>query len=298
MKMTPEFKTRPKNLSSGLAPIRLNTSIGRKPSGCDFPDSSQLKLRCVEQIPATRMRNKMRFSGLTLALVLLMPALPALAQAGAPASAPKDAKAAFDAQHLRVELLIPGSKLYGGKQGNLAGLYFKLEPGWHVYWQNAGDAGEPPGINWTLPEGRYRRTVAVSGAAAAACWAADGLRLRGRRAVSVQAARGPEREDRHGRARRQGELAGVQLGLHSGQSRTADYPRRVARRGAGRLAVPPLFQHFLSTLPKPLPGGVIRPSSRPRPRASALPSIRDSGKRRPSSFPSIRRWWTTPPRKS
>jgi thiol:disulfide interchange protein DsbD len=34
-----------------------------------------------------------------------------------------------------------------------SGLYFKLEPGWHVYWKNAGDAGEPPHIKWTLPEG-------------------------------------------------------------------------------------------------------------------------------------------------
>ena len=33
------------------------------------------------------------------------------------------------------------------------GLYFKLEPGWHVYWKNAGDAGEPPHIHWTLPAG-------------------------------------------------------------------------------------------------------------------------------------------------
>jgi thiol:disulfide interchange protein DsbD len=34
-----------------------------------------------------------------------------------------------------------------------AGLYFKLEPGWHVYWKNAGDSGEPPKIEWTLPKG-------------------------------------------------------------------------------------------------------------------------------------------------
>jgi len=33
------------------------------------------------------------------------------------------------------------------------GLYFKLEPGWHIYWKNAGDAGEPPKISWTLPAG-------------------------------------------------------------------------------------------------------------------------------------------------
>ena len=34
-----------------------------------------------------------------------------------------------------------------------AGLYFKMDKGWHVYWSNAGDSGEPPKIAWTLPEG-------------------------------------------------------------------------------------------------------------------------------------------------
>jgi thiol:disulfide interchange protein len=84
---------------------------------------------------------------------LLAAALSAAAQSGAPASQPQDAKAAFTADHLRVELLVPGAKLYTGAQGNQAGLYFKLQPGWHVYWQNAGDAGEPPAINWYLPKG-------------------------------------------------------------------------------------------------------------------------------------------------
>jgi thiol:disulfide interchange protein DsbD len=34
-----------------------------------------------------------------------------------------------------------------------AGLLFRLDPGWHVYWQNAGDSGEPPKIQWNLPPG-------------------------------------------------------------------------------------------------------------------------------------------------
>jgi thiol:disulfide interchange protein DsbD len=34
-----------------------------------------------------------------------------------------------------------------------AGLYFKLESGWHIYWKNPGDSGEPPRIDWTLPKG-------------------------------------------------------------------------------------------------------------------------------------------------
>jgi thiol:disulfide interchange protein len=34
-----------------------------------------------------------------------------------------------------------------------AGLYLELEPDWHVYWRNPGDAGLPPKIKWQLPEG-------------------------------------------------------------------------------------------------------------------------------------------------
>lgn len=54
--------------------------------------------------------------------------------------------------HSRVQLVFPQTNLAPGAKAN-AGLYFKLNPGWHVYWQNAGDAGEPPRIQWTLPDG-------------------------------------------------------------------------------------------------------------------------------------------------
>jgi thiol:disulfide interchange protein len=33
------------------------------------------------------------------------------------------------------------------------GLHFTLDKGWHVYWVNAGDSGEPPSVKWTLPAG-------------------------------------------------------------------------------------------------------------------------------------------------
>ena len=33
------------------------------------------------------------------------------------------------------------------------GLLFHLDPGWHIYWQNPGDSGEPPKIDWRLPPG-------------------------------------------------------------------------------------------------------------------------------------------------
>jgi thiol:disulfide interchange protein DsbD len=33
------------------------------------------------------------------------------------------------------------------------GILFRLDKGWHIYWQNAGDSGEPPKVQWELPPG-------------------------------------------------------------------------------------------------------------------------------------------------
>lgn len=33
------------------------------------------------------------------------------------------------------------------------GIHFKLEPEWHIYWKNPGDAGTPVEVKWTMPEG-------------------------------------------------------------------------------------------------------------------------------------------------
>jgi thiol:disulfide interchange protein DsbD len=69
--------------------------------------------------------------------------------AGLPAYA---ASSSADVAHLHVQLVVPEAILMAGNPTE-AGLYFKLEPGWHVYWKNAGDSGEPPHIKWTLPDG-------------------------------------------------------------------------------------------------------------------------------------------------
>jgi DsbC/DsbD-like thiol-disulfide interchange protein len=39
-----------------------------------------------------------------------------------------------------------------GSQVN-AGIQFATDEGWHIYWQNPGDSGEPPKIQWRLPAG-------------------------------------------------------------------------------------------------------------------------------------------------
>ena len=79
-------------------------------------------------------------------LFLLVAGLPAVSMA------PKILPAAADAPHLRVQLVTPEDVIFPNGE-NSVGLYFKLEPGWHIYWKNAGDSGEPPHIKWTLPDG-------------------------------------------------------------------------------------------------------------------------------------------------
>jgi thiol:disulfide interchange protein DsbD len=66
--------------------------------------------------------------------------------------AARAASSSADVAHLHVQLVFPQSSLYSDVS-NDGGLYFKLEPGWHVYWKNAGDSGEPPHIKWTIPKG-------------------------------------------------------------------------------------------------------------------------------------------------
>ena len=56
------------------------------------------------------------------------------------------------APHLTAELVSLGPAIApGGTQE--VGLILTMEDKWHVYWVNAGDSGEPPHINWNVPEG-------------------------------------------------------------------------------------------------------------------------------------------------
>lgn len=78
-------------------------------------------------------------SAVVLACVLLLFSAPAWA---APISAP----------HLKVDLVAQDASITPGRTLQ-AGLKFDLEKGWHVYWINPGDSGEPPTVEWKLPVG-------------------------------------------------------------------------------------------------------------------------------------------------
>ncbi|WP_143741996.1 protein-disulfide reductase DsbD family protein [Thiorhodovibrio frisius] len=55
-------------------------------------------------------------------------------------------------EHLTARLLPERSWVAPGDQIDLL-LVFDLQPGWHTYWRNPGDSGEPPRLSWTLPKG-------------------------------------------------------------------------------------------------------------------------------------------------
>ncbi len=92
--------------------------------------------------PTARQSNMVswyRRSLLLLPLVMLM--LAAVSGAQSPANA-----------HAQLELIAEQSTSPPGKP-LWVGVLFRLDPGWHIYWQNPGDSGEPPKIQWELPPG-------------------------------------------------------------------------------------------------------------------------------------------------
>ena len=54
--------------------------------------------------------------------------------------------------HSRATLVVEQSAATPGSNVNI-GIQFAMESGWHVYWLNPGDSGEPPRMDWQLPPG-------------------------------------------------------------------------------------------------------------------------------------------------
>ncbi len=60
--------------------------------------------------------------------------------------------AAQTAPQTKVILISDSSTVKPGSEFWI-GIQFQLEPGWHTYWTNPGDSGEPVKIEWSLPAG-------------------------------------------------------------------------------------------------------------------------------------------------
>jgi DsbC/DsbD-like thiol-disulfide interchange protein len=64
-----------------------------------------------------------------------------------------DARAsAASIPHGTVDLVAEKQWITPGRQ-TYFGLNFHLEKGWHIYWVNPGDSGQPPRVEWHLPPG-------------------------------------------------------------------------------------------------------------------------------------------------
>src|SRR6202163_3453871 len=56
--------------------------------------------------------------------------------------------------HGTVDLVAENQWIAPGHQ-TYFGLNFHLEKGWHIYWVNPGDSGQPPRVEWHLPAGLH-----------------------------------------------------------------------------------------------------------------------------------------------
>jgi DsbC/DsbD-like thiol-disulfide interchange protein len=91
----------------------------------------------VIPIMSTRSNPQLRACLLFFAWIFLF--FVAAAHGQAPPDSPAHVQLIWDGNPIR-----PGHTLW-------AGVLFRLDPGWHIYWQNPGDSGEPPKIQWKLP---------------------------------------------------------------------------------------------------------------------------------------------------
>lgn len=82
---------------------------------------------------------------------MLIPACQNLALLAASWMVPVSLSSLPDA-HAKVEFLAEQPSIRPGTPVWI-GVLFHLDEGWHIYWQNPGDSGEPPKIDWQVPRG-------------------------------------------------------------------------------------------------------------------------------------------------
>jgi DsbC/DsbD-like thiol-disulfide interchange protein len=61
-----------------------------------------------------------------------------------------DGTACVPIPHGQIMLVSEQTSLKPGQSSSI-GLHFELEPGWHIYWINAGDSGQAPVVKWSAP---------------------------------------------------------------------------------------------------------------------------------------------------
>ena len=66
--------------------------------------------------------------------------------------APAEGASAASIPHGTVDIVTENQWIAPGRQAYF-GLNFRLDKGWHIYWLNPGDSGQPPRVAWHLPAG-------------------------------------------------------------------------------------------------------------------------------------------------
>ena len=84
---------------------------------------------------------------LLLAFVITVPA-----DAAAPAKANDSARSAVSRPHLTATLIADVDAVKPGSTFRL-GVHYKMDPKWHIYWIEPGEAGVPTKVNFDLPDG-------------------------------------------------------------------------------------------------------------------------------------------------
>jgi len=74
-------------------------------------------------------------------LVMSLLLLPGLASAQSPGARAVAAQIVAESASVR-----PGTPF-------VVAVYFRIDPGWHIYWKNPGDTGLPTSVSWDLPKG-------------------------------------------------------------------------------------------------------------------------------------------------
>ena len=82
---------------------------------------------------------------------------------------PGTAASAASIPHGTVDLVAENRWIAPGRQTYL-GLNFQLEKGWHIYWINPGDSGQPPRVQWHLPDGLSVGEIEALAATDARMW--------------------------------------------------------------------------------------------------------------------------------
>ena len=88
-----------------------------------------------------RVEARLRHLGTSLLLLAALVLAPAAVRA-----------APVQTEHVEAELVPESPTIAPGRSFTIA-TRLKVQPGWHVYWINPGEAGLPPTVDWTLPKG-------------------------------------------------------------------------------------------------------------------------------------------------